>query len=48
MDIIDATRIKNSYDDSIDREYFIESLSVWYYTHDLVVSEIVQVCIANE
>ena len=48
VDIIDATRIKISYDNLTDREYFKESLSVWYFTHELVVSEIEQVCAANE
>ena len=48
MDIIDATRIKISYDNLTDREYFKESLSVWYFTHELAVSEIEQVCAANE
>ena len=32
MDIIDGTRIKSSFDNSIGREYFIESLSVRYFT----------------
>ena len=42
MDIIDRTRIKSCYDNSIYGEYFMESLSVWYFMHDLAVSEIVQ------
>ena len=48
MDIIDGTRIKSCHDNSIDREYSMESLSVWYSTHELVVSEIEQVCVANQ
>ena len=48
MDIIDGTRIKSCYDISIDRKYFLESLSIWYFTHELVVSEIEQVCAANQ
>ena len=47
MDIIDATRIKISYDNLTDKEYFKESLSVWYFTHELIVSEIEQVCAAT-
>ena len=48
MGIIDGTRIKSCYDNSIDTEYSMESLSVWYFTHELVVSEIEQVCAANQ
>ena len=48
MDIIDGTRIKSCYDSTIDREYFMESLSVWYFTHEFVVSEIEQGCAANQ
>ena len=48
VDIIDGTRTKSCYDNSIDREYFMESLSVRYFTHELVVSEIEQVCAANQ
>ena len=48
VDIIDGTRIKSCYHNSIDREYFMESLSVWYFTHELIVSEIEQVCAANQ
>ena len=47
MDIMDGTRIKSCYDNSIDREYPMESLSVWYFTHELVVLEIEHVCVAN-
>ena len=48
MEIMNAIRIKNSYDNSIDREYFMKSLSVKYFTHELVISEIEQVCAVNE
>ena len=47
VDIIDGTRIKSCYDNSIDRKYPMESLSVWYFTHELVVLEIEHVCAAN-
>ena len=48
VDIIDGTRIKSCYHNSIDRKYFMESLSIRYFTHELVVSEIEQVCAANQ
>ena len=41
---MDGTRIKSCYDNLINREYYIESMSVWYFTHELVVSEIERVC----
>ena len=44
MDITDGTRIKSCYDNFINREYYIESMSVWYFTQELVVSEIERVC----